>query len=400
MQYRELVNGAKPVSALGYGCMRFPNKGGFIDEIESERQILEAIKQGVNYFDTAYFYHSGKSETLLGNLFQKHNLRKKVFIADKLPYLLVKQNKDIYNIFQTQLKRLQTDYIDYYLMHMLDSLQTWQQLKSLGILTFIEEQKRLGSIHHIGFSFHGRQEEFMKILADYDWDFCQIQFNYLDENYQAGLAGLQAAYDKGVGVVIMEPLRGGALANNIPDKIQTLFQQYPNTYSPAQWALRWIFNHKEVSVVLSGMNATQQIEENIHVASTTQINSMSDEQLHLIHRAKEIFHELMKVPCTGCNYCMPCPFGVDIPGNFSEYNNSYFFKSRMAKTHYMSKLVKKDDLSGANLCVNCKKCVKHCPQNIDIPQQLKQVHKHLSNPIIVFFLKIVMRFVGPKKQKS
>ncbi|WDV45186.1 aldo/keto reductase [Clostridiaceae bacterium M8S5] len=403
MQYRKLVKGGEKLSVLGYGCMRFPSKNGRIDIKKSEEQMLYAFENGVNYYDTAYPYHGGKSEVILGKFINKYNLRDKIYIADKLPAYLVNKPIQIEKYFNTQLKRLNTDYIDYYLMHMLDSLQSWQKLKKFGIIDFIKEKKKNGQIKHIGFSFHGRPEEFIKILEDYDWEFCQIQFNYLDEYNQAGLAGLKKAYEKGIGVVIMEPLRGGNLASKAPDKVKEKFADYSEKRSPAFWGLRWIWNHKEVGVVLSGMNVDEHIKENIKVANLTTPDSMSVDEIKIIDEVKEIYKKLMKVPCTGCNYCMPCPFGVDIPGAFSDYNSKYFFgKSRITQFQYISRVVGfgGGNKSGADLCTECGKCEKHCPQNIQIRKELKSAHKELDSKLMRFFVKIVMRFMGARNNKK
>ncbi|MCT4583888.1 MAG: aldo/keto reductase [Peptostreptococcaceae bacterium] len=399
MQYRKLVEGGDSLSVLGYGCMRFPTKNARVDKEKAKEQMLYAFNEGVNYYDTAYPYHGGKSEVVLGEFIKENNLRDKVYIADKLPSFIVNKPEQIKTYFETQLKRLDTDYIDYYLMHMLDSLKSWEKLKEFGILDFIDEKKKSGQIRHIGFSFHGREEEFIKILEDYDWEFCQIQFNYLDEHNQAGVVGLKRAYELGIGVVIMEPLRGGNLAAKAPDKAKERFSKYKEQRSPAYWALRWLWNHEEISVVLSGMNVDEHIKENITVAKLTSPNSMSDEEIKTINDVKEIYRSLMKVPCTGCNYCMPCPFGVDIPGIFSDYNNKYFFGPRLARMQY---IIRETGLFGttkcaANLCTQCGKCEKHCPQNIKIREELKLAHKELDNTFMRVGMSIVGRIMGLRR---
>lgn len=286
MQYRTLVKGSDELSVFGYGCMRFPTKNGRVDEKKTEEQMLYAIEQGVNYFDTGYLYHGGKSEVVLGKIINRNNLRDKVYIADKLPAFLVKKPEQIENYYKTQRERLNIDCIDYYLMHMLDSLKSWETMKEFGILEFIEEKKAKGEIRHIGFSFHGRPEEFIKIIEDYDWEFCQIQYNYLDENTQAGLAGLKRAHELGIGVIIMEPLRGGNLAAKAPDKVKERFNASKEQRSPADWALRWIWNQEEVSVVLSGMNVDEHIHENIKVACETTPGSMTKEEMQVVDELK------------------------------------------------------------------------------------------------------------------
>ncbi|ONI39523.1 hypothetical protein AN639_01645 [Candidatus Epulonipiscium fishelsonii] len=395
MQYRDFTKDGKKVSLLGFGCMRFKSKNGSVDKELAFEQMYYAYENGVNYYDTAYIYHGGKSEVLLGEFIKKYDIRDKVFIADKLPGYLINKAEQIEEIYNTQLKRLDTTYIDYYLMHMLDSLEAWEKLKNLGILEFIETKKTLGEIKNIGFSFHGVEEEFIKILEDYPWDFCQIQYNYLDEHNQAGTVGLKRAYELGIGVVIMEPLRGGSLAAKAPDKVKEIFENYRKRRSPAFWGLRWVMNHKEVSVVLSGMNDLNHIKENIKAATLTTPNNMKPRELEIIEQVKQVYKSLMKVPCTGCNYCMPCPFGVAIPYVFSDYNNKYFFgKSLVTRIMYMARAVGfgVEKPSGANLCKWCGKCVPHCPQHIDIPVKLAEAHKELSNPVIMKALKIGKKF--------
>ncbi len=395
MQYRKLTNSGHDISLLGYGCMRFPSKGVNIDKDEAIKQMKYAFDEGVNYYDTAYPYHAGKSEVVLGEFIKKYNIRNKVYIADKLPTFMVNKKEQIDKFFNTQLKRLNTHYIDFYLMHTLSSLSDWEKLKTFGIIEFIDSKKADGIIHNIGFSFHGRAEEFIKILEDYSWDFCQIQYNYLDTNYQAGEKGLKRAYELGIGVVVMEPLRGGVLASKAPDKVKKILSADSENLSPAYWALRFVMNQKEVSCVLSGMNELTHIKENIDVADKTHIGSLTESQQKVIEDITQVYEDLMRVPCTGCNYCMPCPFGVDIPGIFSDYNSKYFFGSLMDRFMYIGKAIgllggKK---SGANLCTSCGKCKKHCPQNIDIPYKLKEAHKELDIPFIRGVLAVGTKFI-------
>lgn len=383
--------------------MRFPTKAGIIDKDLAHKQMYRAYQLGVNYYDTAYLYHGGQSEGVLGDFIKKCNLEGKVCVADKLPAFLVSKPEHIEKYFNTQLERLGLGKIDFYLMHSLGSFNAWKRLKSFGIEDFIAEKKASGQIGHIGFSFHGRLEDFIEILEDYDWDFCQIQFNYLDENYQAGLSGLKRAAELGIGVVVMEPLRGGSLAAKAPDKVNDIFSKTPAgdglIHSSAYWGLRWVMNHPEVSVVLSGMNDYKHIEENAGVASQSSSGTMTDAEIQVIEEVKKVYHRLMKVPCTACNYCMLCPFGVDIPATFSNYNSKYFFGGNLTlMVQYAGRCTgfigKKK--SGANLCKNCGKCKTKCPQSIDIPVKLREAHKALSNPLLTLGLNIISLFKGRK----
>ncbi len=403
MLYRKLAKKGPEISLLGYGCMRFPLKNMTVDKEQAFRQMKLAFDHGVNYFDTAYIYHAGKSEVILGEFIKKYNIRDKVYIADKLPTFLIHKKENIEKYFNIQLQRLDTDYIDFYLMHTLGSLSDWQRLKDFGIIEFINKKKEENQIKYLGFSFHGKCEEFIKILEDYPWDFCQIQFNYLDENYQAGLKGLKKAEELGINLVIMEPLRGGALAAKAPDKVKGIFKNYKIKRSPAQWGLKFVMNFAPVSVVLSGMNVDEHILDNIEIASHTHPQSMTNEELEIIENVKEVYNELMKVPCTACNYCMPCPYHVDIPNIFNNYNSIHFFGKRasVVRSQYASKSAGVlGDKSGANLCVKCGKCMKHCPQQIDIPAKLQEAHKALDIPLLRTLLSFYAYFLKKWKKKS
>ena len=268
------------LSILGFGCMRFPTKGGWVDEDRTIKMIRNAIDAGVNYFDTAYFYHNGKSESLLGDALTG-GYREKVKIATKLPPFMVSSLEGGKKIFATQIRKLKTDYIDYYLLHMLTDKATFDRIVSLGVMEWLEELKREGTIRNIGFSFHGSKMDFEQIVQAYPWDICQIQYNYLDENNQATKSGLQLANSLGIPVVIMEPLRGGRLVNNLPLEVIKIFENYDEKRTPAEWALRWIWNHPEVNVVLSGMSDETQLEENVRIASDAKSNSLSSEELEI-----------------------------------------------------------------------------------------------------------------------
>ncbi|WP_242825038.1 aldo/keto reductase [Acetobacterium woodii] len=299
MKYRINPKNGDKLSALGFGCMRFAK-----DEKEVENQIIYAIENGVNYFDTAYIYP--KSEAILGRVLAK-GYRDRVKIATKMPPYLIKKYEDLDKIFNAELERLQTDHIDYYFMHMLTDVNIWTRLVELGILKWIEEKKQAGQIINIGFSYHGGRDEFIKLVDVYDWEFCMIQFNFLDEHKQAGKEGLEYAAAKGLPVMIMEPLRGGKLVTNLPKAVYKVWDNADVKRSPAEWAFRWIWNHPEVTVVLSGMNSQAMVEENIKVASEMEANSFTAADFELFKHVTQILSDKIKIPCTGCNYCMPCP---------------------------------------------------------------------------------------------
>ena len=388
MLYREMGKTGDKVSILGYGCMRFPRKDRKIDLERTEGQIISAIDQGVNYFDTAYIYPN--SEITLGKILA-NGYREKVMIATKMPPFMIHSMKDMESILDIQRKRLQTDYIDYYLMHALNGYEGWQRLKQLGTLEFLEKAKGHGKINRIGFSYHGNKKQFKDIVDDYSWDFCQIQYNYMDEENQAGKEGLEYAGSKGIGVVIMEPLRGGSLVGRMPKDIQDIWERDEMKRTPAEWALRWVWNHPEVSVVLSGMNEEIHIQENIMIASNAFPESMSSNELKLIDEAKDVFNRLMKVGCTGCGYCMPCPAGVNIPLCFTYYNNRHLFSDKMMQFAYLGFTVGMDGgkSSYASLCRKCGKCEKHCPQSLEIRKHLKEVSKDMES----FYFKPVVGMV-------
>lgn len=389
MKYRNDRYG-NPISVLGFGCMRFQRKGGAIDIAEAERELLAAFQSGINYFDTAYIYPG--SEAALGEIFSRNQIRDQLYIATKLPHYLIKSREGMERLFQEQLKRLKTDYIDYYLMHMLTDVMTWDRMVNLGVLDFLEEKKRSGAIRQIGFSYHGNSDMFCKLLDAYDWDFCQIQYNYMDEHSQAGRKGLQYAHKKGLPVIIMEPLRGGKLVSRLPQEALRLFASYPKAYTPAQWALRWLWNQKEVTCVLSGMNTMDMLQENIQTASTTEVGELGDAENELLANVVKTINAKMKVGCTGCGYCMPCPKGVDIPGTFAAYNRLYS-EGKIAglKEHFMCSAARRDSTAAYN-CIGCGKCETHCPQHISIRQELKNAGKELEGPIYRIARKAVELF--------
>ncbi|MDD6035016.1 MAG: aldo/keto reductase [Lachnospiraceae bacterium] len=390
MQYRNDKYG-NPISVLGFGCMRFTKKAGKIDFEKAEREIMAAYEAGVNYYDTAYIY--GGSEEFLGEVFEKNGIREKVNIATKLPHYMIKNREGVEKTFREELRRLRTDYVDYYLMHMLTDVKTWERLKSLGVEDWIREQKAKGAIRQIGFSYHGNSDMFCKLIDAYDWDFCMIQYNYLDENSQAGRRGLQYAAAKGIPVWIMEPLRGGRLVNQLPEKAKKLFAEHESRRTPAEWAFRWLWNQPEVTCVLSGMNTVEMVRENTANADASRPGEFTEEDEELIRNVVAAINEKTKVGCTGCGYCMPCPKGVDIPGTFSAYNKCYTDGKRKAVQEYLWCTVLRKDATSASNCIGCGKCEAHCPQKIEIRKELANARKELEGPVYKAAKKVVSVFL-------
>ena len=390
MQYRNDKYGNK-ISVLGYGCMRFSQKAGRVELEKTEKEILAAYEAGVNYYDTAYIYPG--SEAALGEILERNQIRDKVNIATKLPHYMIKSKDDAEKYFREELRRLRTDHVDYYLMHMLTDVKTWERLKSLGIDTWLKEKVASGAIRQVGFSYHGNSDMFCQLIDANDWDFCQIQYNYLDEHSQAGRKGLHHAAKKGIPVVIMEPLRGGRLVNNLPEKAQKLFRDFEIKRTPAEWAFRWLWNQPEVTCVLSGMNSLEMVRENVKNAADAKVGEFGEKEEILIRSVVEAINEKMKVGCTGCGYCMPCPKKVDIPGTFSAYNKRYTdSKFRSLIEYVMCTALRKDSTSAAN-CVECGLCEKHCPQGIKIRQELKNARKELEGPIYQIAKKLIPLFI-------
>jgi uncharacterized protein len=383
MLYRTMNKTGDSLSVLGFGCMRLPQKKGQpgtgkIDEERASRQLQYAIDLGVNYLDTGMMYHMGRSEPFLGT-FLSHGYRDKVKLATKLPPWSVRIQSDMDKILSTQLEKLKTDHIDYYLIHGVVR-ESWNKMMDLHVLEFLDAATQSGRILHAGFSFHGDRDLFKEIVDSYEWQFCQIQYNYLDEGNQAGTAGLKYAAGKGLGVIVMEPLRGGNLAKKVPG-VEKIWEESNTKRTPAEWALRWVWNHPEVTVVLSGMNDEKQIEENIRIANDAYPDSLTIKELELISRAELTYRGLMKVGCTGCRYCLPCPSGVDIPTCFEVHNSVHMFgETRFARINY---LLRTGGLTGigrsyASLCSECGKCAKACPQHLPIPELLEDVANNLE----------------------
>ncbi len=389
MNYRQDRYGNN-LSILGYGCMRFSRTGGKIDIDKAEQEIMAAFRGGVNYYDTAYVYPG--SEAALGEILERNRIRGQVAIATKLPHYLIKTADSMEKYFREQLKRLRTDYVDYYLMHMLTDVKTWERLKGLGIVEWLEQKKKSGEIRQAGFSYHGNADMFCRLVDAYDWDFCQIQYNYMDENTQAGRRGLQYAAAKGLPVIIMEPLRGGKLVNNLPKEARALFENYPVKRSPAEWAFRWLWNQAEVTCVLSGMNSTEMVEQNVETASAGDLGELGPDEEEMLRKVVQAINAGMKVGCTGCGYCMPCPRNVDIPGTFASYNRRYSEgKGAAFMEHFMCTALRGTSAAAAN-CIECGKCEQHCPQHIEIRKELKNARRQLEGPAYKIGRKIVSLF--------
>ena len=349
MQYRKDRNGNN-LSILGFGCMRFTKKGGGIDIAKAEQELMTAYRAGVNYFDAAYVYSGSE---------------------------LIGSRAALDRYFQEELSRLRTDHVDYYLMHHMTDVAMWEKLKNIGILEWIQEKKQAGAIRNIGFSYHGNTDNFLKILNDYDWDFCQIQYNYLDEVAQAGRDGLHAAAAKGIPVMIMEPLRGGKLVNMLPEQAKKAMKNSGRSWDPAEWGLRWLYNQPEVTVVLSGMNSVEMVEANCRTASEAAAGSLTPDDFATLEAVKDAIREREKVGCTGCRYCMPCPKGVDIPGIFRCYNTMYTETKSQGRFQFAQTVGLTREPAFASQCIRCGKCEQHCPQSIPIREKLQEADKAL-----------------------
>lgn len=378
MRYRPGAGGDM-LSVLGYGCMRFSRKGAGIDLEKAKAELREAIEGGVNYLDTAYIYPG--SEVAVGKILESTGLRDRVYIATKLPQYLIKSSAGIEKTFREELSRLRTDHIDYYLMHMITDAASWRKLEGLGIREWIAEKKRKGEIRHIGFSFHGSTDIFLEVLNAYDWDFCQIQYNYMDEHSQAGRRGLEAAQAKGVPVIIMEPLRGGRLVGMLPKAAQARIAANPRGYTAAQWALNWLWNQPGVTCVLSGMNSLEMVRENLKSAAQAQAGMLTGDDLKLIDEIRNDLNGAIRVGCTGCGYCMPCPQGVDIPAAFRCLNDIEISGKFAALKSYWQITAIRQTPGSASRCIGCGKCERHCPQGLPIREKLKEVSRELEPSI-------------------
>lgn len=379
MEYRTFGKTSLKPSLLGFGCMRLPilnEDSGQINEPEAISMIRHAIDNGVTYIDTAYPYHKGQSEIVTGKALQD-GYREKVLLATKLPTWLLNETGDTERYLNEQLEKLQTDCIDIYMIHALNA-NTWKKSVELDVWDSLQKAKAAGKIKYIGFSFHDKYSVFEEILNAHPWDFCQIQLNYMDEDYQAGLKGMRNAHAKGVAVVVMEPLRGGRLTGNIPVDVTAVWEQAPAKRTPAGWALRYVANHPEVSVILSGMSTMEQVKENIESLSDAKPNSLSEAEMSAIYKARDLYRQKIKVMCTDCGYCLPCPQGVAIPRVFSLYNEGSMYAADVSR-FYTSMQEQKSD---ASLCVECGQCLPACPQNLPITEHLKEAHQVLGKKIL------------------
>ena len=379
MQYRTNPRNGDRISALGLGCMRFPGPPGRPDPARARELIARAVERGINYLDTAYLYPG--NEACVGAALEDLGLRDQVLLATKLPHGSVRARQDLDRIFDEQLRRLRTDHVDYYLVHNVTSPAQWGRLCELGIEDWIARRRAAGRIRQMGFSYHGSAGDFPVVLDAYDWDFCQIQYNYAGETYQAGTAGLRAAAARGLAVFVMEPLMGGRLADRLPDRVRRIIDAAatPELATPAAWGLSWVWDHPEVTMLLSGMNAPEQIDENAALAERALPGSLAPAQHEVVARVVEEFERTNRVPCTGCNYCMPCPQGINIPGCFSAYNASYAHGWFTGLSQYFTaSAIRTSEPKLVSNCVRCGACARHCPQHIDIPVRLEEVARRFQ----------------------
>lgn len=371
MKYRTFMKTGERISLLGFGTMRLPIVDGDfskIDEAEAIRMIRYAIDSGVNYVDTAYMYHNGFSEVVTGKAL-KDGYREKVFLADKMPVWFAKTEQDIEKIFDEQLKRLDVDCIDMYLVHNITG-PIWNRVKKFNTLDFLEQKKAEGKIKHIGFSFHDEYPLFEEVIKAYPWDFCQIQLNFMDADFQAGVKGLKLAGSMNIPVIVMEPLKGGKLTDKLPESIQAYWDQAPVKRSPAEWALRWVADFPEVLTILSGMSTREQVEENIQIMKEAEPSSLSEKELEIVAKVSEEYNSLIQYSCTGCKYCMPCPVNVNIPETIGYYNDWFLFDGNPKISADFNMWI--SPKARPSLCVECKACEGHCPQQLPISDVMKK----------------------------
>ena len=396
MQYRTIPKTGDEISALGFGAMRLPMKNGKIDREEASKLIYHAIDSGVNFIDTAYLY--GDSESFLGEVLQGE-YKDKVKICTKLPTINVRKYEDMEEILDEQLKRLQRDSIDYYLMHAVD-LKSMNRLLKRDLIKFIGKAKREDKIRHVGFSYHGPKEEFPILIDGYDWDVVMVQYNYFDENVQASMEGIEYAASKGIGVLVMEPLKGGILAGRMPSEAEEIFKKANPDKSTARWAMEWVLNNRNITCVLSGMGNMEQLNENLDVADKVTPLSLTFEEMETVELVKRVMRNSLKINCSTCGYCMPCPKGVNIPECFKIYNEKYLFdhkgfinQSFMDYYQYVGGIM--GSSGNAGKCNGCGKCLRKCPQKLDIIKELKRVKKEFEIPGSKYVLSFVQHVGFP-----
>lgn len=395
---------------LGIGAMRLPTKNNSIDRESAQEFIFYAIENGVNYIDTAYAYHGGESESFLGDILSLSGsdgvkYRDKIKLSTKLPSWMVRSREDMDAFLNEQLRKLQTDFIDYYYVHSVD-LSTILRLKDLGLYEFLEKAKADGKIRNIGFSYHGSPHEFQTLIDDFPWDMVLVQYNYLDVNAQAGIRGIQYAYENDIAVFVMEPLKGGLLAGELPPEVSALFDEVDSSKSSVDWALSWVFNQNEITCVLSGMGSLDQMKENMAIAERVEIGSLSDDELDVLDKAQGIFNSMMKINCTGCGYCLPCPKGVNIPDCFNVYNEKYLFNKKAfgvlphaMVNYYMVVGGITNKQASAGLCNHCGRCKRLCPQSLDIPNELDRVKSEFELLGFNYQIKFVKNVAMPSINK-
>ena len=382
MQYRKFSKINLDVSILGFGCMRLPvvdnDDKSSIDRNKTYELFDYAIASGINYFDTAYFYHKLVSENFLGQYIKDQNMRQRMLIATKLPLMRIKEKEQIKDFFSEQLEKLDVEYIDFYLLHAVNAMH-WEKFYNWGILDFLSKLKAEGKIRYTGFSIHAGFDTFKAVLDAYDWDMCQIQYNYLDTDVQVGYKGYEYACKKDIPVVVMEPLRGGILAKKLPQDAQDIFQSIDPRLTPAAWAFSWLMNHPGVKTILSGMNTLEQLKENIEIANKVMPNSLSEQKLNAVEKVAEIMKNRQKIKCTTCFYCLPCPRNIPIPMIFNRYNRQFMFEENGNIKNWYTKLLNND--KSADRCIACGQCEQKCPQSIEIINGLKQTHEYFMKKV-------------------